>query len=331
MNLLRGAQSRIDKARETLSRYESRDPHTAGQVRRTVGGVLIADGLTGLENPFDDNKTRPGLFGALGAVLFGVVLLVGVPLLFGLFTPDTNSETTGTITTVNTGTGSKGGAVCSLIAEFTVNGQTYSAPSPGSSSTACNKRPGDTVTVLYDSADPSRATVDEPVLNVLRWVFGGVGVLVIITGLITTVIRAASIVVGVSLWRSGSRMMRDNPGTGDSDLVNQARRAITELLTSRGRSFTFARRARDDDAAVGTPPGSGGVVSPAPTTPTGVPAASRPTAQEAATPVNVAAPGAVVAPPVPDVAPGWYLTADQRHYRWHDGTSWTEHTRPAQE
>ena len=300
MSILTTAQNTTNKAKETLTRYESGNPHTAGQIRRAVGGVLVADGLVGLESPFDGKKTRPGIAGAMVSVVLGLVF-IAVASFMTTLGPDTDAETTGQVVAV------KGSETCSMRARFVVDGTTYVARSTGQSSTNCDHAPGDTVTVLYSSANPARSTTDEPMLNIFAWVFGGVGVLVAVGGLFTTVVRAASIVFGITLWRSGSRMMRENPRTADdAGVVEQARQAITRLLTAKGGL------ARD---LLGTADG-------------GLQHGGRPQQEYRYQPQQQ--PGPVVAPSEPTIAAGWYLTEDQRHYRWYDGATWTAHTRPAQ-
>ena len=304
MSILTTARNTTNKAKETLTRYESGNPHTAGQIRRAVGGVLIADGLVGLESPFDGKKTRPGIAGAMISVVLGLVF-VAVAYFMTTLDPDTDAETTGQVVAV------KGSETCSMRARFVVDGTTYTAHSTGQSSTNCDHAPGDTVTVLYSSANPARSTTEEPVLNIFAWVFGGVGVLVAVGGLFTTVVRAASIVFGITLWRSGSKMIRENPRAADDvGVVEQARQAITRLLTAKGglaRELLGAAEGRSQRP---------------------MPGEQRP--QQGRQPQLPHQPGPVVAPSEPTIAAGWYLTEDQRHYRWYDGASWTAHTRPAQ-
>ncbi|WP_129787138.1 DUF3592 domain-containing protein [Promicromonospora panici] len=326
MSILTTAKNTTSKAKQTLSRYESDNPHTAGQIRRAVGGVLIADGFVGLENPFDGKKTRPGIVGAMVSVVLGLVF-VAVAYFMTTLGPDTDTETTGQVVAVN------GSETCSMRAEFVVDGTTYTARSTGQSSTNCDHAPGDTVTVLYDSANPARSTTEEPMLNVFAWVFGGVGVLVAVGGLVTTAIRAASIVFGVTLWRSGSKMIRENPRTADdAGLVEQARQAITRLLTAKGaltQEILGAAQGGAGQRAPGEQPTPGERWEPAPH---GGPRQPQPYGQSPqpqpyGQPQQQ--PGPVVAPSEPTIA-GWYLTEDQRHYRWHDGANWTPHTRPVQ-
>lgn len=312
MSILTTAKNATTKAKQTLSRYESDNPHTAGQIRRAVGGVLIADGFVGLENPFDGRKTRPGIAGAMISVVLGLVF-VAVAYFMTTLGPDTDAETTGQVVAVN------GSETCSMRAEFVVDGTTYTARSTGQSSTNCDYAPGDTITVLYSSANPSRSTTEEPMLNVFAWIFGGVGVLVAVGGLFTTVVRAASIVFGLTLWWSGSKMIRENPRTADdAGMVDQARQAITRLLTAKG-ALT--------QEILGAAQGGSGQPMPGDRQqprPYGQPQQSQPYGEPQQQP------GPVVAPSEPTVAAGWYLTEDQRHYRWHDGANWTPHTRPAQ-
>ena len=328
MSILATAKSTVNKAKETLSRYESGNPHTAGQVRRAVGGVLVADGLVGLENPLDGQKTRPGIAGALISVVFGLVF-IAVAVFMATLGPDTDAETTGHVVAV------EGTDTCSMRADFVVDGTTYTARSTGSSSGNCSHAPGDPVTVHYSSADPSQSTTAEPILGIVGWVFGGVGVLIVVGGLFTAVVRAASIVFGLTLWRSGSKMIRENPRTADdAGVVTEARQAITRLLTAKG---ALARELLGGAQGGAEPQQSH---QPQPHTQQPSPhqphqpypqhhhPQSRPQPdQQSQAPQH---PAPVDAPSEPTIAAGWYLTADRRHYRWYDGATWTAHTQPAQ-
>jgi hypothetical protein len=54
-----------------------RDPKNQGNVMLGAGGILVADGLVGLDNPFAGRNRRPGIFGALLIIVVGLVFVVG--------------------------------------------------------------------------------------------------------------------------------------------------------------------------------------------------------------------------------------------------------------
>ena len=412
---------RIDAAKQVLSRYDQQNPHTAGQLRRTVGGVLIADGLVGLENPFDNRNSRPGLLGSFAGVVLGVVFVV-----VGLFVVGTSAEvdttTTGEITRVIESRSSDGDRVCSLEATFTVSETTYTASSSVSSDGNCRRLEGESIEVHYNSANPRENRVGMSA-SVVGLVFVAAGSLVGLVSLVTLAIRVASLVFGVILWRRGTAMIKAHPRTvDDSGVIDEARAALTALISrqQRGRTPTLpgflgtsrahsappapphdveadahfpaaaphpsqqphaARPPRPDtptappaSPSVPTPTFSGPRAQPPPgeTLPTDpatdpataeypqwrpgpgpVPSWSRsiPTSPSPAPDSEVATtspdartetgeltdPQKAATPQEPATAPreseipaGWYKTGDGRHWRWHDGTSWTEQVRPVE-
>jgi hypothetical protein len=58
-----------------VQRYHD-NPYVRGQVERSLGILLLAEGFLGLENPLDGKKSRPGIFGALLMTIIGVAFLL---------------------------------------------------------------------------------------------------------------------------------------------------------------------------------------------------------------------------------------------------------------
>lgn len=58
MKLFGYAREVLGKAKDVVAEYDAQSPHTAGQVRQAIGGLLIADGLIGLENPLGGSTLR---------------------------------------------------------------------------------------------------------------------------------------------------------------------------------------------------------------------------------------------------------------------------------
>lgn len=300
----------IGKAKQVLERYETSNPHTAGQVRATVGGVLLADGLVGLEDPFDNKKSRPGILGAAFMLLFAIPF-IAVGFFISGSAADTDAETTGTITYISAPqrSSSDSGSTCSAEATFVVDGVTYTARTGVRSSGTCNDQVGESIKVRYNSANPAENSIGMSETT-FGAIFGGVGILVFLLALVTFAIRAASIFFGYRLLRSGRQMMKDNPKTADdAGAIAEARTAMVNLI-----------KGRTADASGGTGfsdiRGSGsGLLA----------GLLGPDLAKAAAPAPVAPP---VAPAAPSIAPGWYPTADGAHVRWHDGNDWTAHTQP---
>lgn len=303
----------VDKAKEVVGRYETDNPHTAGQVRATVGAVLLADGLVGLEDPLDNKKSRPGILGAAFMLLFSIPFIaVGFFIAGG--DADTDASTTGTLTYVSEPRRSSGdsGRTCSAEATFVVDGTTYTARTSVSSSGLCDEQVGEPIKVRYNSANPAENSIGVSQM-LFGAIFGGVGALIFLIALVTFAVRAASVFFGYRLLRSGRQMMRDHPKTSDdAGAIAEARTAMVNLVKGRTAHASGGSGFNDIRGS-----GSGllaGLLGP--------------DLAKAATPDVPAAPSPV-GPAVASIAPGWYPTADGAHVRWHDGTGWTEHTQPA--
>ncbi|MDO7867094.1 DUF3592 domain-containing protein [Nocardioides jiangxiensis] len=289
MSIRSKASELVAQARAEVEKHESTDPYVAGRVRQVIGGVLIADGLVGLENPFG-RRSRPGILGALVFLGLGLVFVVLGPIVMTRGV-DVDATATGRITQVSAPDSDR---TCSATATFEVGGSSYRAMSEGSSSGLCKREVGDRIEVRYDSADPSQNRIGVSVFGIVGWVFLGVGLLFSLIGLVLVALRAGSIYFGWKLWRSGGRMVRANPPTpGADDLASRAKADFLRVLRGGG--------------SIGS--GLAGAMAP-----TG-----------AASSAGVTAPS-VVAPDV--VAAGWYPTADGTHERWHDGSGWTDQVRP---
>lgn len=157
----RGA-SLISSAKQLIASYDAQTPYTAGQARKTVGGLLIADAFVGLENPLNSKKSRPGLLGAIFGVVFGLAFMA---------------------------------------------------------------IPWTMMKSIRDEPGFGRGP------EVMLWLFLGIGGLLVLTSVVTVLLRIGSLIFGITLWRKGSAMMRDNPASaadpGLSDRVSEAfRRSV---------------------------------------------------------------------------------------------------------
>ncbi|WP_412871124.1 DUF3592 domain-containing protein [Cellulomonas sp. 179-A 4D5 NHS] len=187
-----------------------RDPRAPGTTEAMAGGALLADGVLGV------GSRRQGIGGAVKTAVLGLVFLViglGALHLVGQDDAGPGDVTTqGTVvdqqwhTNHSSTSGSR--RMCSPAAEFTVDGQVYTAVS-NSSSGSCPAI-GTTVTVVYDPADPG-ATGRLPApatVALLLWLFPVAGAVMLLTGIGTFVARAASIGAGVALLTDGLRRRR---------------------------------------------------------------------------------------------------------------------------
>lgn len=332
-------------AKETIGRYESQNPHTAGQVRATVGGVLLADGLVGLEDPFDNKKSRPGILGSLMGMGVSIVFIVVGIFIMGS-AAETDSITDGTISSISEpskpDSQGKGGGACSLTANFVVDGRTYSATTDVSSGGNCNRGINESIEVRYNSANPNENSVGMS-QGKFGLIFAGIGTLVFIPSLFTFAIRLASIIFGLRLLMSGRKMMAENPKTiDDAGIIAESKQVVINLLKGRPADAAISNQnvGRVGGGLAGGLLGNvlGGPLATIAGGAAGAYAGDRlaaqadaPQPQAASIPgrhaaqVPTAPPPAAPAPPA--ITPGWYATADGTHERWHDGTGWTEHTR----
>lgn len=176
------------------------DPGTKANGTAAAGGALIADGVVGF------GERRQGLGGAIGTILFGIAWLVftltpGMPL--------NNAEPrAGTIHTQGTvariSIDSKG--QCSPVAEFVVDGKTYTVNS-GLSEKPCPYIKGSKIDVTYHPSDVTATATIPPTgffktfLTFAPWI----GILAIVAGAWTFILRAGSIAAGIVLLRKGFR------------------------------------------------------------------------------------------------------------------------------
>lgn len=307
--------SKLDQAKGIVDKYRN-DPHVWGRSKQVARGLLIADGLVGMENPLDGKKSRPGIVGSLFPLAFGALfIVVGIFIVNGDVKGDT--ETTGQITSVNVNRGNDS-TTCSLTASYTVDGTTYTASTYGSSSGNCNKSVGQDVTVEYKSIDPRVGKVHGSG-DGLFWLFPIIGAFVFLAGLGTFLLRLASIVGGLVLYLSGRKQVKEHPTSNGN-----AEQAVAEV---KQEMLALLMAARSKAGGVKSLFGGAlqiGTESPAPTAaPTPYPAPTSPATTFTAPPI---APPAPVAPAVP--APGWYPTANGQHERYWDGLNWSADARP---
>jgi hypothetical protein len=232
--------TRSDRARQVLAEHEPRDPHTAGQVRRAIGGALVADRLVGLRSPYDGRRPLGSLLAtiATAVLLFAGLVFALVGAVIGLSGPDTDATTSGRVVSVDRHPSMERNRddTCSIAATFAVDGRTYTARSRVSTSGNCERSTGGTVEVRYRSADPSENSVGMGT-GLFGLIFVAAGGVLVLVGLVLLLVRAASALYGLRLWVSGSRMVRTHPRTrDDTAVVEEARRAIHARLTGPHRT-----------------------------------------------------------------------------------------------
>lgn len=207
-----------------LDTQQSKGPATYAAAKQALGAVLITDGFVGIENPFGSKK-RSGIFGALVGVVFGVIFMF-IPTFFGNLTGINNMTAMVSATVVSVGPASYGesnsGPACSLIVNYLVNGQEYTQSSSFSSSANCSLSPGQVITINYNPTSPGSWGYGTKTINAFLKVFFWVGLLVVISNIITFFIRLFSIIFGWKLLRSGRRDAANLPaGTNIQTMVNE--------------------------------------------------------------------------------------------------------------
>lgn len=207
-----------------LNKYKSENPAVYAAAEQAVGGLLILDGFVGIDNPLGGKK-RPGVFGSLFGIAFGVVFML-VPSFFGNLSGINKMTATTSATVVSVGapqtstTHNSDGTTntstsCSATVRYTVNGKEYTQASSSSSSNMCSYTPGQTVQINYNPDNPGQWASDVKMVKTVLKVFFWAGILVVVTSLVTFIIRLLSIIFGWKLLRSGRALAKTLPAGAD--------------------------------------------------------------------------------------------------------------------
>jgi hypothetical protein len=219
-----------------LNGYKAKDPATFAAAQQAIGGVLILDGLIGIENPFQGKK-RPGIFGSLGGVLFGLVFFFIPTFVNGISGLNKmTAVTTATVESVSRGSsGSDGSSSCSVTARYTVDGRVYEQQSSFSSSSMCGLATGSTIQINYNPDQPGSWGYDIKTLGKFLMIFQVAGLVVMLTFGATFVIRLLSIYFGWKLLQSGRALARTLPaGTDLNTIINEIKQNFTKHLFNSG-------------------------------------------------------------------------------------------------
>lgn len=211
-----------------LEPYKTKAPATYAAAEQAIGAVLIADGLVGIDSPFDHNK-RPGIFGTIGGMIIGVVCML-TPKFFGNMTGfnDMTATTTATVSAVssipNNGT-------CSMSAAYTVNGVQYDQQSNSTGSDYCSLAKGQQVTINYNPNNPGSWTYGAGKVKTFLQVFFWAGLFALISSIITFFIRLFSIIFGWKLLRDGQKNAAVLPAeTNLQSMINEIKQSFTASI-----------------------------------------------------------------------------------------------------
>ena len=211
-----------------LEPYKTKGPATYAAAQQAVGGLLILDGFVGIENPFDQHK-RPGIFGSLAGIAFGLIF-VFISTLFGGFAgvDKMTEQTPATVISVQANADS---SACSAQVRYVVAGREYKQNSPYNSSGYCSLVPGSTIQINYDPDMPGNWGYNpKTIINFLR-IFQVAGILVIVSSFITFIIRLLSIYFGWKLLKAGRRNAADLPaGTNLQTIIDEVKQNFTTAI-----------------------------------------------------------------------------------------------------
>lgn len=215
--------TRIASLRRVLARL-NQQPYLRGRALQVGGGALLADGLVGLENPLGARDRRPGIFGGVLVVAIALVMLFFLGLAQDSSSPyDDGATASGTITDVQRGTGSSNTS-CSGTVSYSVDGADHQVATGTSSSSLCSQL-GESVDVSYRPSAPAAGRVQLSgtstaltVAYVMAWV-------VLVVGVLTVLVRAAEIVVGLVFLVRGRRLVRGSEPVPTDRVVEEMKQA----------------------------------------------------------------------------------------------------------
>lgn len=231
-----------------LEQYKKENPATYAAAQQAIGAILITDGFIGIDNPLGGKK-RPGIFGTVIGVIFGIIFML-VPTFGGKITNINNmtATTSATVTSVGmsssqptTNGRSSSSNSCSLTVRYTVDGKEYTKQSSISSGSYCSLSEGQTVTINYDPNNPGSWVYGVKTISVALWVFFFAGILMLISSIITFIIRLFSIIFGWKLLRNGRKDAANLPeGTNLQSIIDEIKQSFTKTAFNFGGGSGFA-------------------------------------------------------------------------------------------
>ncbi len=221
-------------AESFLNQYKASSPASYSAAQQAVGGLLILDGLTGIDNPLGGNK-RGGILGALIGIAGGLFFMFGTGFVGNLsgvnrFTANTAATVVAVNQPVSSTNNSTGGA-CSAQATYTVDNKEYTQTSSIGTSSACALTAGQTIEITYDPNNPGAWAYEVTIVKTALNVFPIGGAIVTIMSLFTFVVRLLSIIFGWKILKSGRALAKTLPaGTDLSTIKNEISQHFVQQL-----------------------------------------------------------------------------------------------------
>lgn len=215
------------KAINFLDPYKTKGPVTYAAAEQAIGIILITDGFFGIDSPFGQ-KRRPGIFGTIGGIIFGMIIMC-IPVFFGNISGinEMTAETSAIIVSIGPAHYTKNdngssSASCPLTVKYSVDDKEFTKQSSISSSNYCSLLVGQIIDINYNPSKPGSWAYGAKTINKFLKIFFWVGLLVIISNIITFFIRLFSIIFGWKLLKDGRKNAVNLPvGTNLQNMIDE--------------------------------------------------------------------------------------------------------------
>lgn len=234
------------QATSFLDSYKSKNPASYAAAQQAIGGLLIVDGLIGIDNPVGNGK-RSGIFGTFIGMLIGLLLLIGSGFLGSAFgTKYLTAETNATVVSVSQSSSSStnnnqnsGSGSCNAVAQYSVDGKQYSTQSSYGSSSLCSLSQGESINIKYNPEKPDAWGYDVDTINKVFSFLPWIGLIIFLISGFTFVIRLLSIIYGWKLLKSGRKLAKTLPeGTELNSMVDEVKKTFSSGIFNGSASAT---------------------------------------------------------------------------------------------
>jgi hypothetical protein len=163
------------------------------------------------------------------------IIFMFIPTIFGNLTNLKNMTATTPATVVSVGSSSTDSNACPMTVQYSVDGKSYTKQSAMSSSTYCSLSQGDSITIDYDPANPGSWIYGSKTISKFLMIFFFVGLLVLVSGILTFVIRLLSIIFGWKLLADGRKNAAGLPqGTNLQTMIDEIKQNFTKSVFNFG-------------------------------------------------------------------------------------------------